>query len=398
MTRNPKHITFFIGTLAAGGAERVILNLTREFIRHDIKIDLLITKFKGPLVTLIPDGVNVIELEKSSRINVIKAAFRLPLSSWFIAIVWLFSDGPKVIRRLPALIKYLNVSSPEVVLSTLDAVNISILWARYLSNSKSRFIVRQAIFHSQQVNHSESIFERKLLTRLVKKWYPTADKIISVSNEMAKDLREFCHLPIAKIKTIYNPVDIETILARQNEALENLPALPPDSLILIAVGRLCRQKNYPALFQAINILKSDREVTLIVLGEGPDRPLLEKLIEDLQLNNTVHLLGHVENPYKYMAWADVFVLASLWEGLPNVMIEALACGCRVVSTDCPSGPREILQQGKYGKLAPVNDVAALANAIDESSKENIDKNAVFSRAKDFSLQKISRQYILQMSS
>ena len=283
-------------------------------------------------------------------------------------------------------------------MSTLDAVNICILWAKYLSRSGSRFIVRQAIFHSQQANHAKGIFERALLTRLVKKWYPTADKIISLSNEMAKDLQGFCNIPAAKIKTIYNPVDIDTILVCRKEVPEHLPELKSSASTVIAVGRLCKQKNYPALLRAISILKLHREVALIILGEGPDRSLLEKMIEDLKLSNTVHLLGHVENPYKYMAQADVFVLASLWEGLPNVVIEALACGCRVVSADCPSGPREILQQGRYGKLVPVNDVAALANAIDDFLKENIDKNAVFSRAKDFSLQKISRQYILQMSS
>ena len=397
MNRNPKHITFFIGTLAGGGAERVILNLTREFIRNGITIDLLVTKFKGPLTTLVPDSVNVIELEKSSRADVAKVVFKLPLSAWYAALVWLFIDGPKVIRRLPALIDYLNHSSPDVVLSTLDAVNICLLWAKYLSHSESRFIIRQAIFHSQQVNHAQSIFAGKLLTRLVKKWYPSADKIISLTNQMAEDLQESCNIPAAKINTVYNPVDIDAILARRNEAPENLPQLTSGAAMIMAAGRLCKQKNFPALLQAIRVLKPRRKVALVILGEGPDRPLLEKVIEDLRLKDNVHLLGHVKNPYAYMTQADVFVLTSLWEGLPNVIIEALACGCRVVSTDCPSGPGEILQQGKYGKLVPLNDVMALANAIDDSLKENIDRQAVFSRAKDFSLQKISRQYISHMS-
>ncbi|HSJ87752.1 MAG TPA: glycosyltransferase [Anaerolineales bacterium] len=170
-------------------------------------------------------------------------------------------------------------------------------------------------------------------------------------------------LPRNKIQIIYNPV-VTPELAEKVTASPNHPwfeiGQPP---VLLAVGRLTAQKDFPTLIQAIAQVRQSQPVRLIILGEGPDRPLLEALIKDLGMEENMCLPGFVENPYAYMSRASLFVLSSRWEGLPTVLIEALYCGVPVISTDCPSGPREILADGKYGALVPIQDPTALAEMI-----------------------------------
>jgi glycosyltransferase involved in cell wall biosynthesis len=134
--------------------------------------------------------------------------------------------------------------------------------------------------------------------------------------------------------------------------------------VVLAVGRLTKQKDFPLLIRAFAQVCQKRRARLIILGEGPDRPLLEAQVSELGLEDEVALPGFVENPYAYMSRAALYVLSSQWEGLPTVLIEALYCGAPVVATDCPSGPREILANGRYGALVPMGDVSALAQAIE----------------------------------
>ena len=396
MNKNSNHFAFSIGTLAGGGAERVILNLAGEFVRRGIKTDLLVAKYKGPLVEFVPEGVNVIELKKSGRFTVLFYLLRLPVSSWLDAIVWLFGGGPKTITRLPALLNYLRSNQPQTILSTLDAVNVTTLWAKYLSNLKTKFIVRQAIFHSQEASNARGLIGASSLPRLVKRWYPTADKIISVSNEMTEDLKEYCNVPDDRITTIYNPINLKNIAEKAEQPLDDSWFLDRQIPVVLAVGRLYKQKNYPILFEAIKSIKARREVRLVVLGEGPERDSLMTLAKNLKIEKCIQLVGHVPNPYQYMAKANVFALSSSWEGLPNVILEALACECKIVSTNCPSGPAEILEDGKYGKLVPVNDAYAMASAIEESLDDSFDKNLLQARAAEFGLDKVSEKYMAWM--
>lgn len=388
-----KRVAFFIGTLAGGGAERVVINLTGEFVRYGIETDLLVTKFKGPLATSVPDGVNVIELEKSGKLKVLKYILKLPISNWFIASKWLLSGEAKVISRLPALLNYVNNTRPHAILSTLDAVNIVSLWTKYISNQDTIYIVRQAIFQSQELMYSHGFFETKLLPVLAKRWYSTADKIVCVSKEMAKDLKSYCDVHQNKLITIYNPVHIGKIIRLSGEKINHPWLINKTVPVILAVGRMVKQKNYPVLFRAVKKIRGYHKVKLIVLGQGPEQKKLEQLSKDLELDDSIDMLGHVSNPYQYMARADLFVLSSSWEGLPNVILEALACGCKVVSTNCRSGPKEILDHGKYGTLVSVDDVDALSQGIVDSLKVDIDKKILRDRAAEFDLSIASSQYL-----
>ena len=173
-------------------------------------------------------------------------------------------------------------------------------------------------------------------------------------------------LTLISIEVIFNPIINERIIQRANEP-NNHPWFNPKTVpVIIAIGRLSEQKNFSLLLQSFAKVLESTKARLIIFGEGPLRSDLENLVKELNLQDAVLLPGVVANPYNYLNNADLFVLSSNYEGLPNALVEALACGCPVVSTDCQSGPREILDDGKYGILVEPSDVNGLARAILQS--------------------------------
>jgi glycosyltransferase involved in cell wall biosynthesis len=219
----------------------------------------------------------------------------------------------------------------------------------------------------------------------VRRVYGRAGAIVSVSDGVADALATATGLKRETITTIYNPVVSPALATRAAEPVAHAwfaAGAPP---VLLAVGRLHAQKNFSLLLQAFALVRSGRRVRLMILGEGPQRAALEADIERLGIGADVALPGWIANPYAYMRRASLFVLSSQWEGLPGVVIEALACGCPVVATDCPSGPREILAGGRYGMLVPVNNAPALAHAIAHTLDMPCDADRLIARADDFSV-------------
>jgi len=230
--------------------------------------------------------------------------------------------------------------------------------------------------------------EKILLTQL----YPWADGIITVSRKVADDLAEYAGISPSKIHTIYNPVITPELLVMSGENSAHPWFQPGETPVILGVGRLTEQKDFKTLIMAFSILRQELEVRLVILGEGEKRLELETLSQTLGVAHDIDLPGYVENPYSYMHQAGVFVLSSSWEGLPTVLIEALACGCPVVSTDCPGGISEILSNGTYGEIVPVGDPQAMANAIGRAikgGKINIEAGWL----EQFSLEKIVEQTI-----
>lgn len=211
--------------------------------------------------------------------------------------------------------------------------------------------------------NSSSRLEARSLEASVKLFYPWADGFVAVSQGVADDLRRFAQLPEVKVHTIYNPVVTDELLASAARTPEHPWLAPGEPPVILGVGRLVGQKDFATLVRAFALVRRTRSAKLIILGEGDKRPELEALVTELGLSDEVSLPGFVDNPFAYMARADTFVLSSRHEGLPGVLIQAMACGCKVVSTDCPSGPREILNNGSLGALVPVGDAGALAEAI-----------------------------------
>lgn len=355
-------VALFLPSLRGGGAERVMVNLARGFSEKGLEVDLVLAKAEGPYLSEVPAGVRVIDLHSS-----------------------------RVLASLPGLVRYLRRERPQAILSTLDHANIVALWARKLARVPNRLVVRVATNLSQSASNTSSARGR-LMPRLIHKFYPWADAVVAISQGVADDLVKTARLSRERIQVIYNPVVTPEILEKAEEPLNHPWFAPGEPPVILSAGRLTKQKDYPTLIRAFALVRRERPARLMILGEGEERPKLEALVRELDLDEDVSLPGFVDNPYAYMARSAVFVLSSAWEGFGNVLVEAMAVGTPVVSTDCPSGPAEILEGGKWGKLVPVGDVEKIAKAIIDTL-EDLYRPDVAKRAQDFGIEKPVQNYL-----
>ena len=280
------------------------------------------------------------------------------------------------------LANYLRKHRPLALLSGKTHTNLVAIWARRLAAVDTRVVISERTNLSKESGTSPR-WRWRYVQPLVERVYPLADEITSVSDGVSDDLSAFARLPRHRVLTIYNPVVRPELyeMARQKPDHPWLePGSPP---VVLAVGRLTEQKQFPVLLDAFDRVRRGRDVRLLILGEGKERPALQARVEALDLGEHVEMPGFVDNPYAYMTHASLFVLSSAWEGLPGALIEALACGCPVVSTDCPDGPREILESGRYGPLVPVGNREALAQAMERVLGDPPDRAMLKRRGTDF---------------
>ena len=292
----------------------------------------------------------------------------------------------------PSLAMYLYREKPDVLSSAMDIFNIAALVASRISRSGVRVAISCHVNLSTHSKFGGKWHDRALpwLARLL---YPGADQIIAVSRGVGEDLESLLNLPKSRISVIHNPISVADIRARSAHPIKH-PWLGMRGVpVLLAVGRLLPQKDYPTLFRAVAEIRRSRDVRLIVLGEGPERPNLERLADQLGISDILSMPGFVENPFAYMRRAQLLVLSSRWEGFALVLAEALACGCPVVSTDCPSGPSEILEGGRFGMLTPVGDDQQLARAIEASLSSPTDPRRLEMRANLFNVDRIAGLYL-----
>ena len=353
-------LAFFLPNLGGGGAERMMMNLAQGLVERGLTLDMVLAKAEGPYLSTLPDGVRVVDLKAGS-----------------------------VVRSVPGLVRYLREEQPEVLLSTLHYANLAALTARRLAGTRTRVFLREANMLS--VGNSGTFKNRTILT-LVKRLYPWSSGVVAVSEGVAADVKAFVNIPEEKVHTVYNPV-VTDDLCRQCEAPVAHRWLETDVPVFLGVGRLTEQKDFTTLIRAFAEVRSRREARLIILGEGEQRAKLQGLVAELGLAQEVDLPGFVDNPFAFMSRASVFVLSSAWEGLPGVLIQALACGCPAVSTDCPSGPHEVLEGGRYGKLVPVGDVAAMTDAMLHTLETPLRSEDLKRRAQAFSVAASTRAYL-----
>jgi glycosyltransferase involved in cell wall biosynthesis len=266
---------------------------------------------------------------------------------------------------IPELVRYLRSEKPRAFLAVTELTALAVITAKLISRAHARVVIVLATTISK---HKRAPLKKKIERILVSLLYPKADGIVAVSRGAAEDFAQYTGIPIERVKVIYNPVIKPSLHEQKKEAVEH-PFFRDRSIpVVVSVGRLSEPKNFPLLIQAFALLRNRIQVRLAILGEGEMRPTLERLVDSLGIRDDVSLPGFVHSPYPYMSKASVYVTSSMWEGLPVALIEAMACGAPVVSTDCPSGPAEILDGGRYGHLVPVGDVQALADAIEASLK------------------------------
>jgi glycosyltransferase involved in cell wall biosynthesis len=328
----PEKITLFVPTLCGGGAERVMVYLANGFACRGFAVDLVLVEAKGPYLSLVSEQVRVIDL-----------------------------NCGRALMSLIGLVRYLKTERPHAIISTLDHANVMAIIAHTLTNGSQKILVRSPISLNALTLHQKDIWT-SMIRFLVKYFYHRAHHVIAVSKGAAQDL---VSLGIAenKVKTIYNPAITPDLVDKAQEPLKHswftIEGLP----VILGVGRLAPQKDFTTLIHAFANLNQQHSARLIILGEGEDRPKLESLVKSLGLDAQVSLPGFVDNPFSYMKHSSVFVLSSLYEGMPNALLQAMACGIPVVATDCPNGPREILEDGKWGRLVPVGDAEAMSKAI-----------------------------------
>lgn len=270
----------------------------------------------------------------------------------------------RVLKALIPLARYLRQNRPKAMLSALNHANVIAIGANLLAGRKTRLVVSEHNTISVEAGSARTLTARAVYF-LTSKAYLHADSVVAVSKYAAEDLEHFLGPRAGSVRAIYNPFDLGLIAQQAASAPDHPWLAPGQPPLVIAIGRLTEQKDFPLLIRAFAQVRATRAARLLILGEGELRSKLSALIADVGLTDAdVQMPGFVSNPFSYLGQGSVFVLSSRWEGLPTVLIEAMACGTPVVSTDCPSGPREILEGGRWGRLVPPRDVEQLAQAID----------------------------------
>jgi glycosyltransferase involved in cell wall biosynthesis len=362
------HIVLFLSGLAGGGAQRRMITLARGFAARGCRVDLVAARGDGPFRDQVPASVRVIGLDNPwQRLPVLGTMRGL----WVPASTW-------------ALAGYLRRERPDILISTSTPANLTAIWARLRSRLEVPLVVSVNVHLSASVRGRSGAYGW-LLRRLLRQAYARADGVIAISRGVARDVAGFAGVPEERIATIYNPVDVPFI---QSQAGKAAAAPGPEASgvpLVLGVGKLKRQKDFGTLIKAFARVRRVRPARLVILGEGEERCALLRLARRLGVPGDVSLPGFVANPHAWMARASVFVLSSAWEGFSNALVEALAVGCPAVSTDCPSGPREVLDHGTYGPLVPVGDDETLAAAILQTLDAPPERAFLQARAAAFSV-------------
>lgn len=345
---NQERIALFLPSLEGGGAEKVMVTLANEFACRGFLVDLVVASAIGPYLSMLDPTVNIHDLRV-----------------------------PRVYKSLFPLIKYLRRFRPRALLSFMGYANAIAILACKLSAVGTRIVVSEHSFISGEQQLSNGL-RAKISFLLIKQLYGIAHAVCSVSEGASRDLEKFVGLKRGSVRTIYNPFDLERIAEQAAETINHPWVKAKDLPIILSVGRLNEAKSFHVLLQAFSYVRLNRRVRLVILGEGELRHDLECLADKLKINSDdFQMPGFVSNPYAWMANCSVFVLSSRREALPGVLIEAMACGSAIVSTNCESGPNEILVDGEFGQLVPVGDAQALAKAInaaldaDPSERPNV---------------------------
>ena len=397
-----KRIGILTPTLAGGGAERKALSIAAGLLERGYEVDLLLHQLICHYPSEVPDGArlyfqsNRSDSKTRSYLDSL-AATPQPLVPEPVPWRVRFPRAALISRlrrmQLPLLVgtrppswaagisAYLDREQPAALL----AMNVLAVTATTMAAT----LVRRT---PRVVGTLHDVFRSRRLLHRARRAYPYADAAVGVSHGVAAQLDEIPGMSRDRIHTIYNPV-VSAGLNRKAREPANHPWIEePEGPVILAIGRMKKVKDFSTLLSSFARLLSRRAARLIVLGEGPLRRNLVSQARDLGIAEHVDFPGFMENPYAFLAKANLFVLSSRHEALPTVLIEALACGCPVVSTDCPFGPREILEDGRFGTLVPVGDAEALASAMDRALMEPPGSVTLRERAAFFSTERAVDRY------
>lgn len=357
-----KKVMFFLYIIGGGGAERTILNIINNLDRKEFEPILVLgTERDSNYIDLVSDDVKIIIL-----------------------------NSPKLRYSLLKLRKCIVHERPDILFTTVYQNNIVLSVAKIISFRKIPLIIRES---NNRIQSGKISTFNKLITFLTYNF--VANKVVALSEGVKKDLVKNFKIKTKKIKVIYNPIEVDKIWDMSKETVNDIE-FNKNEKIIIAVGRFVEQKDYPNLLKAFSIVTECVKSRLIILGKGELENEIKGMIRYLNIEDKVILLGFKKNPYKYMRQADVFVLSSKWEGFGHVIVEAMSTGTPVISTNCKSGPAEIIGDNKYGLLVPVGNPRLLAEKIEDLLKNDPLREKYiklgYERAQYFKASEITKQY------
>jgi glycosyltransferase involved in cell wall biosynthesis len=357
----PAHLALFVPNLKGGGAERVVATLAAGFAARGHRVDLLLARAEGVYLDGVPANVRIVDFGK---------------------------DG--VLACLPALAGYLRRERPAALLAALGHVNVTALLANRIAGSPTRIVVSERSSIVETTRHHRTWRDR-IVRFLRRRTYRWAAAIVVVASAMIAELRVLPGLATARIEMIPNPLVSDRLRAAAAET-PDCAAFAAGVPVILGAGRLTGEKDFATLLRAFALLRAGRDARLVIIGEGRERAALEGLAAELGIAGDIVMPGFAANPFAYMRAASLFALSSRFEGMPGVLIQAMACGTPVVATDCRTGPDEILEGGRWGRLVPVGDPAALAAAM-AAALDSGDRPDVRERAADFDEAKSVERYL-----
>jgi len=359
----PSRIACFFSTSGHSGVDRAARHLIPALARRGFDVDLLKVRDHGPELTEVPPGVRVLDLGSRHTYGC-----------------------------LPELVRYLRRDTPAVLLSDKDRVNRTALLARFLARAPTRLVLSSGTTISIDLA-TRGPLERWVQRNSMGRLYPFADQVIVTSTGVADDMADYTGLPRDRIRVVPSPVVPEALFTAELPRPDHPWFSEPNVTLILSAGELCHRKGFDTLLRAFARMHARRPCRLMILGRGGAREGLLNLARELGVEADFALPGFVPEPYGHMAHADCFAFSSRWEGLGFVLIEALALGTPVVSTDCPSGPREILQDGRYGHLVPVDDPAALAQALSATLERPLPAQTLREAAQPYGVEAATDAYL-----
>jgi glycosyltransferase involved in cell wall biosynthesis len=394
-----RRIALLTPGLAGGGVQISMRRTAEALLTRDFRVDVLLYEPNTPSVDDLPARLRVIELDPAPMLVARAQALAADPGGLpeLLRPVLLAHKPSDYLPYLPALVRYLRSARPDALLSAMPTPNLLAVWARRLAGVATRIVVSERDTLSTALSGSRR-WRQRYLPPLLRRAYLMADGIIAVSDGVADDLAATTGIPAARITTVYNPVVAADLIAKAREPLDHPWFGRGEPPVILAVGRLLAQKDFATLIRAFARLRAKRPARLVIVGSERfgNRAYaaeLKALPARLGIAEDVDLPGFAHNPMAYMSRAAVFVLSSVREGLGIVLIEALACGTPVVSTDCPSGPREILDHGRFGPLVPVGDDASMAAAIEATLDHPLPSQLLRSRAEMFTVERAVDRYL-----
>jgi glycosyltransferase involved in cell wall biosynthesis len=359
----PRALAVVMRAFEGGGAQRDMILLCNALAARGAGLAILVLRNEGPLRALLDPAIPVIPI-----------------------------PGQRIRYALPGLRRAMRALVPRTVLSSESNLNLwTLAAARSLPRAaRPRVVLREVGSPSVAQRHDPHL-QNRIAYRLLRRLYRYADRIITLTEGARDDLADNFAVPreniaVMRVNAVIPPDEEKRIAAWDGQSGR-------DRDLIVSIGRLSPEKDHRLLLRAMTLLPTQRRWRLAVIGEGPERPALEALTRSSGLSDRVTFTGYAGDPFAWMMRANLAVCSSVYEGLGNTVIEALACGTPVVSTDCPYGPREILENGRYGTLVPVGDAPALAAAIDSVLDHPVDRARLMRRGLDYTAERAAACFL-----